>query len=112
MTEALYADTLKRANLVAKGLRAAIARRGFDWQVTQLGLRMEFQFCAEAPRNAQAARAAMHDALEAFIHLYLLNRGVLITPFHNMLLVCPKTSPVDVSRLITAFDTCLEELAA
>ena len=112
MTDALYADTLKRANLVAKGLRAAIARRGFDWQVTQLGLRMEFQFCTEAPRNAQAARAAMHDELEAFIHLYLLNRGVLITPFHNMLLVCPKTSPVDVSRLITAFDTCLDELAA
>ena len=93
-------------------MRAAIARHGFAWQVTQLGLRMEFQFCADAPRNAQAARDAMHDPLEALIHLYLLNRGVLITPFHNMLLVCPKTSPVDVSRLVTAFDSCLEELAA
>ncbi len=111
MTDHLYEDTTKRANLVAKGLRAAIERRGFDWLVTQLGLRMEFQFCAQAPRNAHEARAAMHDDLERLVHLYLLNRGVVITPFHNMLLVCPKTSPVDVSRLITAFDACLEELA-
>lgn len=112
MTDAVYDGCIDRATTACKGLRGAIARHGFGWHVTQLGMRMEFQFCAEAPRNAAQARAAMHDDLEHYVHLYLLNRGVIITPFHNMLLISPSTSALDVSRLIKAFDQCLASIAA
>ena len=54
----------------------------------------------------------MDDALEHLLHLALLNRGVLITPFHNMMLVCPDTTDADVQRLLEAFDAVLTELLA
>jgi glutamate-1-semialdehyde 2,1-aminomutase len=66
--------------------------------VTQIGARTEFQFTPTAPRNGTEAQAAMDSELEQAIHLYLLNRGLLITPFHNMLLVCPQTSDEDVQQ--------------
>jgi glutamate-1-semialdehyde 2,1-aminomutase len=77
-----------------------------------VGARCEFQFCADTPRNGREARAAMNDALESAIHLYLLNRGVLITPFHNMMLCSPVTRPAQVDRLLEVFSACLGELLA
>lgn len=112
MTDAVYQPMLALAGELAQGLRGAIARHGLPWCVSQVGARAEFQFCALPPRNGSEAAAAMSDALEHLLHLALLNRGVLITPFHNMMLVCPETSTADVARLVQAFDAVLAELTA
>ncbi|MDR3101176.1 MAG: aspartate aminotransferase family protein [Paraburkholderia sp.] len=109
---AAYGFRAGLAERLAQGLAATIARHALPWCVTRVGARSEFQFCATPPRNGSEARAAMDDALERVIHLYLLNRGVLITPFHNMMLVCPDTTEADVERLLGAFDACLGELRA
>jgi glutamate-1-semialdehyde 2,1-aminomutase len=96
-----------RACQLEAGLVALLARHRLDWCVSRVGARCEFQFCAMPPRNGAQARAAMHDALEAALHLGLLNRGVAITPFHNMLLCAPETSAEDVARLLAALDEVL-----
>ncbi|TFW20671.1 aspartate aminotransferase family protein [Duganella callida] len=110
MTDAAYRHMFALAKQLAEGLRAAIARRRLPWCVTQVGARTEFQFAASAPCNGSEAHAIMDSELEQVIHLYLLNRGLLITPFHNMLLVCPDTTPGDINRLLSVFDACLHEL--
>jgi glutamate-1-semialdehyde 2,1-aminomutase len=97
---------------VAQGLREAIARHGLPWCVTQVGARCEFQFGVRAPRNGSEAAALFDPALEHLVHLALLNRGVMITPFHNMLLASPVTSGDDVERLLAAFDQVLAGLLA
>lgn len=112
MTPAVYAGLHARCTRLAEGLRSVIAHHGLPWCVTQVGARCEFQFCATPPRNGTEAEAAMDDALEHALHLALLNRGVMITPFHNMMLVCPDTSDADVERLLSAFDAVLRELVA
>ena len=112
MTSEAYAVMLPLARELADGLRAAIARHGLPWCVTQVGARCEFQFAANPPRNGSEAAAIVDSELEHIVHLYLLNRGLLITPFHNMMLVCPQTWRDDVERLLAAFDACLGELAA
>jgi len=107
MTEAAYQHMFTLAAQLANGLREIIARHQLPWCVTQIGARTEFQFTPSAPRNGTEAQAAMDAELEQAIHLYLLNRGLLITPFHNMLLVCPDTTAADVIRLLSIFDDCL-----
>ena len=79
---------------------------------SELGARCEFQFRVHPPRNGAEAEAAFHDALQQALHLYLINRGVLITPFHNMLLCSPETGPDEVQRLLGALDEGLGELLA
>ncbi|WP_374513744.1 aspartate aminotransferase family protein [Niveibacterium sp.] len=107
MSDAAYAHMFALAERLAAGLRAAITRHGVPWCVTQVGARTEFQFAAQAPRNGSEAERILDSALEQVIHLYLLNRGLLITPFHNMILVCPDTTAADVDRLLQAFDEVL-----
>ena len=107
MTSQAYAHMQLQADALAQGLRELLARHGQGWCVTQLGVRVEFQFCAAPPRNGTQAQAAMDSELEHLLHLALLNRGVLITPFHNMLLLCPDTMPTDVARLLAALDDVL-----
>lgn len=109
MTEPAYQHMFARAAQLAQGLRDVIARHGLSWCVTQIGARTEFQFTAQPPRNGSEAHAVMDSELEQAIHLYLLNRGLLITPFHNMLLVCPSTTAQDVARLLSAFDDFLAD---
>ncbi|AZQ53742.1 aspartate aminotransferase family protein [Burkholderia cenocepacia] len=112
MTPQVFAPMHALAEQLAAGLRTIIARHGLPWCVTQVGARVEFQFCAQPPRNGSQAEAVMDAELEHALHLALLNRGVLITPFHNMMLVCPDTTRMHVQRLLTAFDTVLASLTA
>ena len=109
-TPQAYAYMLQTAQRLEAGLRRVLAEHGRDWCVSRVGARCEFQFCSTAPHNGREARAAMDDSLEAAIHLYLLNRGVLITPFHNMMLCCPVTGAAEVDALLQAFSACLTEL--
>jgi len=110
MTAEAYAHMLPLAQTLADGLRETITRHRLPWCVTQVGARSEFQFGPAAPRNGSEADAMFDGELEQIVHLYLLNRGVLITPFHNMMLVCSQTTPADVQRLLGAFGDCLAEL--
>jgi glutamate-1-semialdehyde 2,1-aminomutase len=112
MTPSAYAGMLGVAALLEARLHAVIERAGAPWTVTRLGARMELQFCAATPVDAEAARAAMDDALERALHLFLLNRGLLVTPFHNMLLVAPQTSPDDVEQLAAAVASFIEAVGA
>ncbi len=112
MTAPVYGGMLTTASALAEGLREVVARHRLPWCVTQLGARTEFQFRATPPRNGSEAGAALDPELEHLIHLALLNRGVLITPFHNMMLVCPATTAADVQRLLVAFDQVLARIVA
>ena len=106
-TKAAYEHMLLLAESLEKQLTASIKSHDLPWNITRLGARLELQFCAETPKNAQQARAAQNDSLEGAIHLYLLNRGVLLTPFHNMMLVCPETNIADIGQLVNMFNECL-----
>lgn len=112
MTDAAYAHMLPLAARLAQGLRGLIGKHQLGWSVTELGARCEFQFCATPPRTGAEAEAAFHDSLQMVLHLYLINRGILITPFHNMTLCCPDTTAADVDRLLDTLDAALGDLLA
>ena len=109
-TPQAHARMTERCTQVAEGLRAALSRHGLPWCVTQVGARCEFQFGPRPPRNGSEAGALARPALEHLVHLALLNRGVMITPFHNMLLASPVTAESDVALLLAAFDEVLGAL--
>lgn len=103
-TEAAYAKMEAGAARLAAGLSGVIARRGLPWHVVRVGARVEF-ICAPGPlRNGAEAATAHQPEVEAAVHLGLLNRGCLIAPFHNMMLVSPVTKKRQIDRLIAAFD--------
>jgi glutamate-1-semialdehyde 2,1-aminomutase len=110
MTEGAYAHMLGLAEQLAAGLRQTLARHGLAWCVTQVGARIEFQFTPTPPTNGTEADRILDGELEHIIHLGLLNRGVMITPFHNMMLISPATDPRDVEHLLHALDEVLAEL--
>ena len=110
MTPAAYGHMLALAQRLAAGLREVIARHGLPWCVTQVGARTEFQFCPTPPRNGSEADRILDGELEHLIHLGLLNRGVMITPFHNMMLVCPQTTDEHVAQLTGALDEALTQI--
>ncbi len=109
-TESAYCHMLALAALLEHALTDSIKTHNLAWNITRLGARLELQFCAISPKNAAEARNAQNDTIESAIHLYLLNRGVLLTPFHNMMLVCPATTEADVNKLVSVFSECLTEL--
>jgi len=109
-TGAAYSHMLALAGLLEQHLKASIKTYRLPWGITRLGARLELQFCEKSPTNAQQARDAQNDTIESAIHLFLLNRGVLLTPFHNMMLVCPTTSREDLKKLIQTINACLKEL--
>ena len=97
--------------LVSK-LNAVIAAHRLDWHVSHVGARVELVCSAKPPRNGSDARAAMDHELESTIHLYLANRGILLAPFHNMMLVSPVTQAAQVDRLAAELNSALTELQA
>ena len=104
MTPAAYEHMDSLAGTLAEGLRCVVERRGLPWHVVRVGARVEF-VCAPGPlHDGTQAEAAHAPALEQAIHLSLLNRGCLIAPFHNMMLVCPATTAGQVESLRVAFD--------
>jgi glutamate-1-semialdehyde 2,1-aminomutase len=99
-----------RATRFAAGVREAI--RDLEWSVVQLGARVEYRFASPPPRTGSESAAAADRELEDYLHVYLANRGVLITPFHNMALMCPETSDADVDRHTSVFSAAVGELSA
>jgi glutamate-1-semialdehyde 2,1-aminomutase len=75
-----------------------------------LGARAEYRFAKPYPRTGTAAHESADGELEDYIHLYLANRGIMITPFHNMALMCPTTTKADVDVHQEHFEACVREL--
>jgi glutamate-1-semialdehyde 2,1-aminomutase len=80
------------------------------WSVARLGARAEYRFCSPAPRNGSESNAADDPDLDEYLHLYLSNRDVLITPFHNMVLMCPTTTSDDVAIHARLFEDAVASL--
>lgn len=112
MTPAAYDHMVPLSEKLARGIEAEIRKRELPWHVSNVGARAEFVCAPERPRNGSEAQAAMHGPVELAVHLYLLNRGLLIAPFHNMTLVSPATTQAQVARLVATIANCLDELAA
>jgi glutamate-1-semialdehyde 2,1-aminomutase len=110
LTETAFAHMVDLAKDFAAGVQETIDRTGVPWSVSRLGARAEYRFVSPAPRNGSASAAAADDALDEYLHLYLANRGVLITPFHNMALMCPETSRDDVALHTRLFAAAVDEL--
>jgi glutamate-1-semialdehyde 2,1-aminomutase len=93
------------------GVAEAIERHNLPWHVTRLGCRVEYLFRPERPRNGSEAAAGGNPLLDRLIHLCALNRGILLTPFHNMALMSPATTEADVDRHTEVFAEAAAELA-
>ena len=93
------------------GVRAGYEGESLEWHVQQLGARAEYVFCPP-PRNGREAAAGADSDLEELLHLWALNRGILLTPFHNMALMCPFHTDDDVDRHTAVFGEAIDALVA
>ncbi len=112
--EVLTADAFARMHALTTrltvALRTVIARYARPWSVSQLGARVEYRFADPAPRTGTESNAAADGELDDYLHVFAANRGVLLTPFHNMALTCPQTSESDVDRYADVFAEALGNL--
>ncbi len=112
LTDDAFAHMIALGERFEAGVAGAIERHGLPWHVTRLGCRVEYLFRPERPRNGSEAAAGGNAALDRLIHLYALNRGILLTPFHNMALMSPATTEADVDLHSSVFDAAAQEVAA
>ena len=103
LTEDAFTHMVELATAFTDGVQATFDELDVPWSVSQLGARAEYRFARPAPRTGEESAAAADDELDAYLHLALCNRGVLMTPFHNMALMCPQTSRADVDRHTEVF---------
>ncbi len=106
-----FAVAIPLAERFTAGVAEVIARHDLPWHVQRLGCRAEYWFCPP-PRDGAAAAAAVDDDLEGFMHLWALNRGVLLTPFHNMALFSPHHTEADVDRHTEVFGEAVAALTS
>ena len=111
LTEEAFERMIPLAERWTAGVAKAIAEVGLPWHVTRLGCRAEYMFGPE-PQNGREAHDAMDFELERFMHLYAMNRGILLTPFHNMALMSPQTESEDVDRHSRVFREAVGELVS
>jgi glutamate-1-semialdehyde 2,1-aminomutase len=115
LSEVLTDDAFERmiplAERWTEGVEAGIEESALPWHVTRLGCRAEYLFGPDRPRNGGEAHAAGNFELERYMHLHALNRGILLTPFHNMALMSPATTEADVDRHTEVFREAVLELA-
>ncbi len=110
LTDAAFDQMIDVATAFTVGVQDAIDRHGLPWSVSQLGARTEYRFAAQPPANGTESAAAADDDLEDYLHVFLANRGILLTPFHNMALMSPVTTVADVERHHEVFDEALTAL--
>ena len=103
LTDGAYARTIPLARRFVEGVEGVIREFRLPWHVTQLGCRAEYWFRPAPPKNGTEAAASVDPELDRYMHLAALNRGILMTPFHNMALVCPDTTEADIDRHTAVF---------
>ena len=116
LTKVLTKDAFDRMIPMAErwttGVEKVIAEFALPWHVTRLGCRAEYLFSPAPPKNGSEAHEAMDFELERFMHLYAMNRGILLTPFHNMALMSPQTDASDIDQHTRVFREGVKELVA
>ena len=112
LTDEAFERMIALGERFESGVADAIERHDLPWHVTRLGCRVEYLFRPERPRNGSEAAAGGDAELDRFIHLYALNRGILLTPFHNMALMSPATTAADVDRHTEVFGEAARELSS
>jgi glutamate-1-semialdehyde 2,1-aminomutase len=111
MTPANYQHMHETAAYLSEGLGHLFAAQSLPWHVARVGARLEFGFGKPPRTGAESEREAWPE-LEHAIHLYLLNRGVLLTPFHNMMLCSPVTTTAHADKLLKTLRDCLHEVGS
>ena len=111
LTDEAFERMIALGDRFERGVAEAIERHGLPWHVTRLGCRVEYLFRAERPRTGSEAATGGNALIDRLIHLYALNRGILLTPFHNMALMSPATTEEDVDRHAAVFNEAARELA-
>jgi glutamate-1-semialdehyde 2,1-aminomutase len=110
LTDQAFDHAIAVADRLRAGIEGVIAAHGLPWHAIQLGARVEYRFAPTPPRDGTTAHGIHEPDLERYLHLHALNRGVLITPFHNMLLASPATSMADADRHTEVFEQAVAEL--
>jgi glutamate-1-semialdehyde 2,1-aminomutase len=110
LTPKAFERMIALATVLRESIERLIEAEQLPWNVTQLGCRVEYSFLPQAARDGSSAHAGADRELESYLHLYLLNRGVLITPFHNMVLISPATTAADVEQHAQHFSAAIKEL--
>ncbi len=111
LTDDAFALMIALADRFTAGVRGVIDSRALPWTIAQVGARAEYRFCRLPPRSGGESALAADEELDEYLHLYLANRGILITPFHNMALMCPATTDADVDAHTEQFAAAADELA-
>jgi len=110
ITEENFQRMMPLAERFAEGVDVIIKSKELPWHVVRLGARVEYRFTPTQPKNGGEAESAKDPELDRLMHLYALNRGILLTPFHNMALISPYTTAEDVDLHARVFGECVEEL--
>ena len=110
LTDEAFGEMITLAERFADGVAGVIYRYGLPWSVTRLGARAEYRFASPAPRTGTEAAAADDPQLDDYLHTFMANRGVLLTPFHNMALMCPATTAADVDLHTELFEAAVRQL--
>jgi len=110
LTQEAFERTIPLADRLVEGVKGVIAEKGLPWHVAQIGCRSEYRFRPAPPRNGAEAAAAADPELNRYMHLATLNRGILMTPFHNMALISPATTAADVDEHTRVFREIVEAL--
>jgi glutamate-1-semialdehyde 2,1-aminomutase len=112
LTDDAFAHMVELAVRWTDGVQGVLDDTGAPWHVTRIGCRAEYAFSPAAPHDGAEAAASDDFALQQYLHLHALNRGLLLTPFHNMALMSPATTERDVDQHTAAFAECAAELFA
>src|SRR6266705_2244022 len=112
LTPAAFERMVPLAKRFTDGVAENLRATNLPWNVIRLGARAEYTFASKPPRNGGESAAAADLELERFLHLYALNRGVLLTPFHNMALMSPATTEADIDAHTKVFASAAAELTS
>jgi glutamate-1-semialdehyde 2,1-aminomutase len=98
LTEESFSHMIKLATKFTNEVQQVLDETKVDWSISQLGARAEYRFTNPAPKNGSDSANASDDELDEYMHLYTINRDILMTPFHNMALMCPVTKESDIDK--------------
>ncbi len=112
LTQDNFKYMIDLATVFTDGVEELFNKYNLPWSINQLGARAEYRFAKPYPKNGTDAYESADAELEDFLHLYLVNRGILLTPFHNMALMCPTTTLADVERHNEVFEEAIKELVS
>ena len=112
LTDEAFAGMIEVATRFTAGVQGVLDSRRLPWSIVQLGARAEYRFSPQPPRTGGESAAAADEELDEYLHLYMINRGVLMTPFHNMALMCPATTEADADAHTEVFAAAADDLVS